>query len=84
MSEHRAAPSASESRAALLVGDDGRLTLGVSTVSGAQAFADLWNFRSAPVQIQFLTIGEATRLGFVKTGNALRGALTKARERFGA
>jgi len=68
---------------AILAGKDGSISSNIGPGSFRSGFSQLLDLTAPAFVPQPLAPQEPTRIGFVRTGEALSGALVKARERFG-
>lgn len=76
--------SPQDSAPALTIEPDGSMKLHVGPGSYQQGLADLLNFGAALPPVQPLNHDQITKAAFERVGGALRSALERARERFGA
>lgn len=65
----------------IIVDDHGALEIGTH-VTVVNAFSNLLNVFAPPVTVEIAAPGDSTRLGFVRVGSSLRGALGAARGQF--
>jgi hypothetical protein len=65
----------------LVVAADGRLSLDMPVRSYAQGTAGLLTFAAPGAQVEIMEQSAPTRIGFQRTGNALRAAMKLHRDR---